>query len=279
MPTILVTSKEPRVGRSVVAAAIAYREARAGKRVALARIGGDDGAERDARAFAALEYMQSPGAPVTATDAAKLAADVELVVLEAPAGDAPAIDGAQLVDVARFPERAAVVTAAPVAESDTIAARNGVAAVLVEDRTLAAPAVEDVAQALHGRWIVETESKGSIDRVMIGTVASDAASPYFGNRERKCVITRFDKTDIQLAALLTDLELLVLTGGGEPSPYLVDRVQSAREDIGVLLVDADSVDAMHTIEPLYGRSPFDGAGKMMRAVEMLDAQEAALEFA
>ena len=34
----------------------------------------------------------------------------------------------------------------------------------------------------------------SIDRVMIGTVSSDAASPYFGEGRRTCVITRFDKS-------------------------------------------------------------------------------------
>jgi BioD-like phosphotransacetylase family protein len=113
---------------------------------------------------------------------------------------------------------------------------------------------------------------------MIGTVASDAASPYFAARERKCVVTRYDKTDIQLAALLTDLELLVLTGGGAPSPYLLDRVASTGDGISVVLTDGETVDAMRAIEGLYRRSRFDGAGKLMRAVALLDEQNAAVDF-
>ena len=121
MAVLIVASSQPCVGRSLVAAALAYRLARDGKPVTLARLSGDESAEPDARSFA------------------------------------------------------------------------------------------------------------SIDRVMLGTVASDAASPYFSNRERKCVITRYDKTDIQLAALFTDLACMVITGEGEPSPYLIDRVSGRRE--------------------------------------------------
>jgi BioD-like phosphotransacetylase family protein len=145
-----------------------------------------------------------------------------------------------------------------------------VLAALPEDRVLAAPSVEDIARAVEARWLAEAQPRGSIDRVMIGTVASDAASPYFGARDRKAVVTRYDKTDIQLAALLTDVDLLVLTGGGEPSPYLMDRVHGTREDISVVVAEEDTVDAMRAIEGLYGASRFDGSGKMLRAAELLD---------
>jgi hypothetical protein len=40
----------------------------------------------------------------------------------------------------------------------------------------------------------------------VGTVSSDVSAPYFGNRARTCVITRFGKTDVQLAALQTDID-------------------------------------------------------------------------
>ena len=275
MPIILVTSSEAKAGRSVVAAATAYRAARAGKTVTLARLDGDDAAARDASTFASLEYLASGGAPVMADDVTALSAVADVVVLEAPPGEPPTLPGdVTTISVARFPGTGGVVTAVPAGDVPTTRQRSGVLAVLPEDRVLAAPSTDDIAAALKGKWLVEAETRGSIDRVMIGTVASDAASPYFGNRERKCVITRYDKTDIQLAALLTDLELLVLTGGGQPSPYLIDRVENARERIGVLLVETDTVDAMHGIESLYGMAPFDGMGKLMRAVELLDEQNA-----
>jgi BioD-like phosphotransacetylase family protein len=125
---------------------------------------------------------------------------------------------------------------------------------------------------------VEGSAHGAIERVLIGTVASDAASPYFAARERKCVVTRYDKTDIQLAALLTDLELLVLTGGGEPSPYLLDRVASERNGVSVLVAEEDTVDAMRAIEGLYMRSRFEGQGKLERAVALLDEAGFSVDF-
>ena len=97
-------------------------------------------------------------------------------------------------------------------------------------------------------------------------------------RARTCVITRFDKTDIQLAALLTDLECLVITGGGEPSPYLIDRIGNGRSDVAVLLAPAGTVATMRAIEPLFGLSRFSGVGKLERAVALLDEANVPLEF-
>ena len=65
---------------------------------------------------------------------------------------------------------------------------------------------------------------------------------------------------------------LVLTGGGEPSPYLMDRVVNAGEGPAVLLAPASTVESVRAIEGLYGASSFGGeASKVARAVELLDA--------
>jgi BioD-like phosphotransacetylase family protein len=280
MAVLLVASSEPRVGRSLIAAAIAYRAARDGRAVTLARLAGDESAQHDARAFAAIELLTAPGAPITSADVASLSGDI---VLEAPAGSVKELAqqlGARILVVAApaspptdAPDDAiagTIVTNAPAADIAAISARRTVLAVLPEDRTLAAPSVSDIAETLDARWLHEAADHASIDRVMIGTVASDAASPYFGNRERKCVITRFDKTDIQLAALLTDLACMVITGGGEPSPYLIDRIEGGREHVALLEASGTTVETMTAHEGLFGRSRFEGSGKLDRAVALLD---------
>jgi hypothetical protein len=71
--------------------------------------------------------------------------------------------------------------------------------------------------------------------------------------------------------LLTDVELMVLTGGGEPSPYLVDRIQNSHQGVSLVLAEPGTVDVMRAVEGLYARGRFDGEGKMLRAVELLDA--------
>ncbi len=288
MSVLLIASSEPRVGRSLIAAAIAYRIGRAGTPVTLARLDGDESAAPDAAAFAALDGIVTPGKPVSAADAAKLGGDV---VLEAPAGSVESIVGslnARVLAVGQARSAATdtpssalagmIVTRVPAADVAAVSARAGVLAVLPEDRTLAAPSVADVAAALKARWLAGEGDRGSFDRVMIGTVASDAASPYFGNRARTCVITRFDKTDVQLAALQTDIECLVITGGGEPSPYLLDRVRSTRDEIAVLLAPDSTVETMRAIEGLYATSRFEGNGKLARAVELLDEADVPVTF-
>jgi BioD-like phosphotransacetylase family protein len=283
---LLVASSEPRVGRSVIAAALAYRLARDGAEVTLARLAGDDSAAPDAAIFGAIDELQAVATPVSADDLKSLPGDV---IVEAPPGSFAALAsslGARVLavsgpsspalDAPRDALVGTIVTRAPQADVETLGGRAGVLGVIAEDRALAAPSLDDIAEAVSGRWLHRSDEPQSIGRVMIGTVASDSGSPYFANREKTCVITRFDKTDIQLAALLTDLQCLVITGGGEPSPYLLDRVVNRADPVSVLLTDTPTVQAMGMVEDLYGRSRFDGETKLLRAVELLDEANIAL---
>jgi BioD-like phosphotransacetylase family protein len=278
MAVLLVASAEPGVGRSVFAAALAWRLARDGKRVTLARLAGDEGAAADAAAFASIEELMAPAQPVQGGDLKDVAGDV---VAEAPAGPVDALakeldarvalvatPSSRPLDVP--PDRLETRILTRVPEAQVARLRAPGVAVVGEDRILAAPSVDDIARATKAEYLHRADVPISIERVMLGTIASDAASPYFGNRERTCVVTRHDKTDVQLAALFTDMVCLVLTGGKPPSPYLLDRVSGRREEVAVLLAPGDTVETMRAIEGLYGASRFDGRGRMERAVALLD---------
>lgn len=283
MSVILVASAEARVGRSLIAAALTYRIGRAGASVTLARLDGDDSAAFDATAFASLDGIVSPGKPLAAADVAAMSD----VVLEAPAGSVRNLasklgarvvfvgaPGAGLGDTDAASLAGTIATRVP---SSVLGVADGrLLAALPEDYVLAAPSVADIAAAIGATWLAGEKRAYSIDRVMIGTVSSDAASPYFGEGRRTCVVTRFDKTDIQLAALLTDLQCLVISGGGEPSPYLLDRV--AREDVAVLRTTGSTADTMRAIEGLYTLSRFEGDGKLQRAVDLLDEANVPVEL-
>lgn len=285
MSVLIVASSEARAGRSLVAAALAYRMGRAGKPVTLARLTGDASADGDAKAFAALEGVTSPGRAL-ALDAAKaLGANL---VLEAPPGSvasvASALNGRVLVvgeGAGAAPADSLVgrvLSRVPAAQTRAAAGRPGVLAALPEDAVLAAPSLADIAAAVEGRWLAGDASGAGIGGVMVGTVASDAASPYFDARAAKCVVTRFDKVDVQLAALQGDVACLVITGGGEPSPYLVDRVRSLGDGVALLLASGSTVETMRAIEPLYGLSRFEGQPKLDRIVVLLDDAKAPVEF-
>jgi BioD-like phosphotransacetylase family protein len=286
---LVIASSEPRIGRSLVAAAIAYRLARDGRSVSLVRMAGDDGADRDASVFAGLEGVRAPQQSVPEASLNSIGGDV---VAEAPPGAVDTIlskhAGARAIVVAEpqsshlaVPAVASfgtIVTHMSAGEAGVVAQRSGVLAALPEDDVLAAPSASDIADVIKATWLAKPDESVSVGQVMIGTVASDAAAPYFANRRSTCIVTRFDKTDIQLAALNTDIECLVLTGGGEPSPYLLDRIAGHRPDVAVLLTEDSTVDAVRSMEPLFGSSPFDGQAKLRRAVELLDAAGLVVDF-
>jgi hypothetical protein len=140
--------------------------------------------------------------------------------------------------------------------------------VLPEDRALASPRLEEVARVLEAEYLVAANDPDEvIDHFMIGSIASDPGQRYFARIERKAVVTRFDKTDLQLAALNTPLACLILTGGQQPSPYVLDRVRT--EKAAVLLTSRDTVGAMRTLEELFGTTRFGGSCKIERIGELL----------
>jgi hypothetical protein len=82
------------------------------------------------------------------------------------------------------------------------------------------------------------------------------------------VVTRAEKVDVALAALRTDTTCLILTGGSDPSPYLLDRVASAR-DTTLLLAPNGTVETVRDIEGTFGQAAFAGEAKIERVSELM----------
>ena len=110
-----------------------------------------------------------------------------------------------------------------------------------------------------------------LEYVMLGPITSDPGQPYFYRHGRKAVVNRFDKMDLHLAALATEPECLVLTGGQPPSPYLMDRVAGSGLELTVLLAPDGTVRAAELLNELYDRTHFRGQRKMERAIELFRA--------
>jgi hypothetical protein len=258
-------------------------------------------AERDAALPAALPGVRSPGQalPLSEADkAVKEAAGDGVAVVEAEpaeAREAASAWGAGAVVVQRAGatalrqaqgavlrqaqgaaatvgiagEKAALaVTAVAAADLSKVRAALEVKGlrpllVLPEDRTLAAPRLGDLARALEASVLCDGAGEDEvIERIMIGSVASDPGAPYFSMHERKAVLTRSEKTDVQLAALCTPLVCLLLTGGQQPSPYLFDRAHSL--GVPVLLTARSTVEAMEALGEAYAGARFGGERKLER---------------
>jgi BioD-like phosphotransacetylase family protein len=313
MPTILIASLQSAEGRTAAAAGLGACLAEQGQAVRLARIraaeGADAPAEDDARALAGVPGCASSGRAITDQEAQAQAKEAQgagaLLLIEtqpgAPDGLAARL-GARVVIVSSAPDDlrlgdlaaaagslgrsllGVVLTRQPerrLAAARSILQQRGVRclAALPEDRLLAGPSVRELAEALHASRLVEGEREDeALEYVMLGPISADPGQPYFLQHGSKAVINRFDKMDLHLAALATEPDCLILTGGQPPSPYLLDRVAGGDSGVTVLLSPEGTVRTVELVDELYGRTRFSGQRKIARAVELFRSQFDRSEF-
>ncbi|MCH8901886.1 MAG: hypothetical protein IIC88_06270 [Chloroflexi bacterium] len=303
MSTLLIASLQPGEGRTTTAAALGARLAAEGRNVRLLRVrspeGADAAAEDDARTLAAVPGCASPRAAVSEQEAqaeansANAAGDV--CIIETPSGIphelavrlaarvvlvSAGVDEAGSGDLSAAAQTlgdtflGVVATRQPERRLDAAEAllrERGLAclAALPEDRLLAGPNVREMAETLRAsRLVEEGEEEEALEYVMLGPISVDPGQPYFLQHGRKAVINRFDKMDLHLAALATEPDCLILTGGQAPSPYLLDRLAGSELDITVLLSPEGTVRTVELLDDLYGHTRFTGRRKLDRAVEL-----------
>ena len=289
MSSFLIVAPEPLSGKTAVAVALGQRFKDAGRTVALARLAGDGHADADAGLYAGLAFndRRRPG-PVEPQDAGT---DADVTLIEAPAGDArglaeslparalvvaayahplpadlPSFCGA-LADscagivITRVPRRRLEATRAA---AQDLGAR--LVALIPEDRTLAAPSLGAIAEALEAEaTFPDSTREDVIDHPIISSISTDPAQGYFARHAPNAVIVRGDKPDQQLGALNAGVPCLIVTGGLPVVSYVKDR---AEEEIPILGTPYDTVAAVQRLEALYAATPFSGRAKVERAAQL-----------
>lgn len=301
MPPLLIASLQPGAGRTTATAGLGACLAEAGRPLLLLRVraaeGPDAAAEDDARALAGVAGCTSPGSAVTEQEALTEASQASCLI-EAPAGVANELAG-------RLSARVVLVTTADgdLTASDLSAAAQALGgallgvvvtrqpphrleaaatalrergltplAVLPEDRLLAGPTVHELAEALHASRLFEGADEGeAVEFVMLGPITADPAQPYFLQHGSKAVVNRFDKMDLHLAALATEPDCVVLTGGQQPSPYFLDRLRGSDVPVTVLLAPEGTMRTAELLDELYTRTRCAGQRKLQRAHELFRA--------
>ena len=76
----------------------------------------------------------------------------------------------------------------------------------------------------------------------------------------KAVITGGDRADIQLVALETATQCLILTGHLRPVPEVLRRAEEC--GVPVLLVRGNTMDTVETIERVFGKTRLGQAAKL-----------------
>ncbi|MDI6858029.1 MAG: DRTGG domain-containing protein [Dehalococcoidia bacterium] len=290
-----------RVGKTAVLAGLAQCLAAEGRAVWACRLRSDKtdeaSADEDANLLLSLPGVQTPGHALTLKqldqEIKKTGADLCLIEHASAPSIEEAADalGAKIVLAMRDPLSGAFAGVQATAQSlgekligvvanfvpeknlqRTLDAfgREGLSclAALPEDRTLASPTLEQVIADLQAKVLLGNGSgQEPVEFPVIGPVSADAGRPYFYRWSDKTVVTRSDRTDLQLAALDTGLSHIILTGGVDPSPYLLDR--ASRQKMTVLLVAEETPAVMQRLERLYEGARFTGRRKIERAGELM----------
>jgi BioD-like phosphotransacetylase family protein len=289
MPVLLVCSLRPLVGKTAVSVGIAQRLDQDGHHLRLARLTTaepDEAARSDARCFASLslsaEKKDHPLSLKEAADLGKANSSSDTVfIVELPAGSPPGEAAAALAGVVVLVERFAdlavdtvstiqkelgdafvglVLTAVPQARTTAAAgtlAQKGMPSVAFfpEDRLLSSPSIGEIAQALEAETLFgDGRSEEVIERVTIASISADPGQNYFARFGRQAVVVRYDKPDLQLAALNADSRCLILSGGQMPLSYVSERAEA--EGVPLLITGKDTVAAVQTLEGLYFKSRF-----------------------
>jgi hypothetical protein len=292
MSLLQILASQPLAGKTTAAAAVGRGLTVAGARVRLVRAGSGEAASEDALTFAEMLFASSPGQPVEARGI--VAAPGETIVLETDAG-APALADAMgilvvkktMSDADRSLGRdlgdrllGSIATDVAPAAVESVArdltnAGLRPLALLPEDRVLAAPSVGEIKDALGARVLYPGENeRETVEDVLIAPVYADPARPHFRRFQSKAVLAPFNKTDLHLIAIETQAACLVITGGRDPSPYVVDRAQG--ENTTVLLAPHATAQTLNALSDVWLTSRFRGERKADAAFAHLQGR---LDFA
>lgn len=90
-----------------------------------------------------------------------------------------------------------------------------------------------------------------VESLTIGAMDVNSALKYFRKGRNMAVVTGGDRTEIQLAALETSTQCLILTGHIPPSSLILSRAEDL--EIPILSVDLDTLTTVEIIDQAFGQ--------------------------
>ncbi len=145
--------------------------------------------------------------------------------------------------------------------------------IVPEDRLLLSLSVADYAQLLGGRVLNSDEKINElVEHVVIGANVVDSSEFYYERMSGKALITRADRPDLQWNSLGEKTKCVILTGGTNPIPYVLDRATEA--GVPVMVVPKDTLDTVAAMETFVTKATFHYPQKLARAKDLLRSNAA-----
>jgi uncharacterized protein len=127
-----------------------------------------------------------------------------------------------------------------------------VLATIPKNRTLRSVSVGELVKRLDAEVLCRPDRLGLlVESLSIGAMNCTAALVYFSKAHCMAVVTGGDREDIQLAALETSTQCLILTGHLAPQPYILRRAEDL--EIPVISVDFDTLRTVEIVEEAFAQ--------------------------
>jgi len=147
-----------------------------------------------------------------------------------------------------------------------------------EIRALYGISVGELAEKLSGELITaKDKSEDLIENIMLGAMSPDSAIDYYNRKKNKAVVTRYDRADMQLAALETSTRCLIVSGGRPTQSVMVKAddkkipvmvVEKSVNEIIDGIESALSVTKFHNIQKLQALNPLLDTGLDFKAINL-----------
>jgi BioD-like phosphotransacetylase family protein len=197
------------------------------------------------------QTQRRAGPPVSEGEAAR--ADRASLAVVAYRGDATA--GAMAELARRHRPIGVILNAVPAAQQRVVEREVRpaleelgvpVLGVLPEERALRAASVGELAAFLGGEVMTAEDALDNlVENYMVGAMSHLSGRPYFNRKQNKAVVTGGDRLDVIMAALGTPCRCVVVTGGFDPDPVLLERAEA--EEVPIVKVSESATATLDRI--------------------------------
>ncbi len=140
--------------------------------------------------------------------------------------------------------------------------------ILPYDSVVGSITVEELSEMLGGKVLCgHNRLNNLVEQFLIGAMQVDKAIEYFKRTRNNAVIVGGDRSDIQLSAIESGTECLILTGELYPSEIIVSRAEE--KDIPILVVRDDTYTVAKKLEKLSVRLRLRDKAKVDRGISLV----------
>ena len=130
--------------------------------------------------------------------------------------------------------------------------------------------VEQLVDHLHAEVLCRSDKLDlMVESLAIGAMNVNAALKYFRKRRNMAVVTGGDRVEIQLAALESSTQCLILTGQLPPPPFILTKAEEL--EIPILSVDLDTLTTVEIVDRTFGQVRLHEPIKVQCIRELMNA--------